>query len=188
MKKKGKRRICPFCRIKFIPEARTQYSQQYCCRSDECKRESHKASARKYREKHRNDEIWKKKENNRVKKWQQEHPGYWKDKKSKKIIFLDAFLRDMSQAQKVTSFPVLRDMTVYLYACLSGYIAYSTDWDDNLVLRDFIASRMNRFYDKGIALSSGRNINSFKEEDYNDPQRNRKTGTSETPARGIWLG
>ena len=75
-------------------------------------------------------------------------------------MFPDSLLRDMTQAQKVTSFPVLRDIVVYLHACLTGYIAHTTDWNEDLLLRDFIATLMNKFYDKGIDLSTERNINS----------------------------
>lgn len=182
MKKRGKKRKCPYCKKTFTPDARNKHYQQYCCESDECKRESHRAASARYRQKHRDDQKKKEEECERVKKWQKEHPGYWKTKKNAKIISTDSLLRDIMQAQKVTTFPVLRDIVVYLSTCLSGYIAHTTDWNENLLLRDFIATRMNRFYDKGIALSSERNINSLKEEDYHDPEGNRRSRACETHA------
>ncbi len=182
MKKRGKKRKCPYCKNPFDPDVRNQHYQQYCCETNECKRESRRVASARYRQKHRNDKKKKEKECKRVKKWQREHPDYWKTKKKAKIISNDLLLRDIIQAQKVTSFPLLRDMTFYLYTCFSGYIAHTTDWNENLLLRDFIATRMNRFYDKGIALSTERNINSCKEEDYHDPERNRKSRTPEAHA------
>ena len=182
MKNRGRKRKCPYCKNSFIPDPRNKHDQQYCCKTDECKRESHRAASARYRQKHRNDQKKKAKECERVKAWQREHPDYWKAKKKAKIISAEVLLRDMTQVQKVTSFPLLRDMTFYLYACFSGYVAHTTDWNGDLLLRDFIATRMNRFYDKGIALSSGRNGNLLKKEDYHDPKRNRKTGTSEASA------
>ncbi len=182
MKNIGEKRKCPYCKKLFNPDPRNKHDQQYCCETDECKRESHRAASARYRQKHRNDKKKKGKECERVKKWQHEHPDYWKTKKNTKIFSTDALLRDMTQAQKVTSFPLLRDMTFYLYACFSGYVAHTTDWNEDLLLRDFIATRMNRFYDKGIALSSERKSNLLKEEDYHDPERNRKSRTIEAHA------
>ena len=182
MKKKGKQRKCPFCQILFIPDPRNQHDQQYCCDTDECQRESHRAASARYRQKRRDDKTHKRKECERVKKWQREHPDYWKTKKNAKIISPDVLLRDMTQARKVTSFPLLRDMTIYLWACFSGYVAHATDWNEDLLLRDFIATRLNRFYDKGVALSSGRNFNSLKEEDYHDSEGNRKSRSSQKDA------
>ena len=175
MKNRGKSRKCIFCQTSFIPDPRNKHDQQYCSEINDCKRESHRAASARYRQKHRNDKNKKEKDCERVKKWQRKHPDYWKTKKSAKIISMDLLLRDMTQAQKVTSFPLLRDMTFYLYACFSGYVAYTTDWSEDLLLRDFIANRMNQFYDKGIALSGEREIQSFKEENYHDSEGNRKT-------------
>ena len=182
MKNRGKKRKCPFCQILFDSDPRNKHDQQYCGGTNECKRESHRAASARYRQKHRNDKRWKDQECERVRNWQKEHPDYWKTKNKAKIIFTDSLLRDMTQIQKVSSFAVLRDMIMYLHACLSGYIAHTTDWNENLLLRDFIATRMNRFYDKGIALSSERNINSFKKEDHHDPEGNRKSRTPEAHA------
>ena len=163
MKNQGKSRKCLFCQTSFIPDPRNKHDQQYCSKTNECKRESNRAASGRYRQKHRDDKDKKEKECERVKKWQREHPDYWKTKKKAKIISPEALLRDMTQAQKVTSFPLLRDMTLYLYACFSGYVAHATDWNENLLLRDFIATRMNRFYDKGNALFRNQELFIFQE-------------------------
>lgn len=182
MKNQGKQRKCPFCQNSFTPDARNKHYQQYCSSSDECKKESNRASSRRYRQKNRNDKKKNANESERVKKWQRKHPDYWKPKKNAKIIPPDLLLRDICQVQKVTSFPLLRDIVVYLHASLCGYIAHTTDWNENLLLRDFIVTRMNLFYDKGIALSSERNNNLLKEENYHDSKGNRKSRTVETHA------
>jgi len=174
MNKQGKKRKCPYCKKMFIPDARNQHYQQYCCETDECKKESHRVASARYRQKHRNDEKHKAQECERVKKWQKEHPSYWKKEKKTKNISDKSLLRDILQVEKVTSFPVLRNIVVYLYRTFSGYIAYSTDWDEEDLLRDFIGTRMNLFYDKGIALSSGRKSKLLKEENYHDSKGDRK--------------
>ena len=188
MKKRGKKRKCLYCQTLFTPDRYNDYHQQFCNGSDECKKVSHRAASQKIRDKHRNDIPWKEKENKRVKEWQKEHPDYWKTKKNAKIISSDSLLRDFAQAQNATSFPVLRDIVLYYSACLSGFIAHTGDWDEKLLLRDFIATVLNPLYDKGIALSSERNINLLKEEDYHDPEGNRKSRTPSAHAGGVRLG
>jgi hypothetical protein len=188
MKYRGKTRLCLFCQIPFIPCKNNVHYQQFCCNTDECKKASNRASSKKYRERKRSDKKWKEKECERVKKYQKEHPDYWKREKKANFISGDLLLRDFAQAQKVTTFPVLRDIVMYLSACLAGYVAHTTDWEEGLLLRDFIATRLNPLYDKGIALSSEGNIKSFKEEDYHDPKGNRKSGACQTHAGRVRVG
>ena len=182
MNDKGKSRKCPHCIDYFPPDNYNAHKQEFCCLTDECRKAASRASSRKNREKKRNDLLWKKKESGRVKEWQKKHPDYWKSEKKSKIIFDDTLLRDFAQAQKIDSLPLLRDFVLYYSACLTGFIAHTTEFNRDLLLRDNAFSYLNRFYDKGIALSSGRNNNSLKEEDYHDPERNRKPGTHETYA------
>ncbi len=182
MKNKGKDRKCPHCRNYFPPNNYNAHKQEFCCRTDECKKAASCASSRNHREKKRNDLSWKKSECKRVKKWQKKHPDYWQREKSSKKVFGDLLLRDFAQAQKIDSLPLLRDFVLYYSACLTGFIAHTTDLESDLLLRDNALSYLNRFYDKGIALSTERNINSCKEEDYHNPKRNRKSRMSETHA------
>ena len=179
MNNKGKDRKCLYCKDFFSPSNYNAHVQQFCCLTYECQKAASRASSRKNREKKRNDLSWKKSECERVKGWQKKHPDYWKREKKSKIIFSNTLLRDFAQAQKIDSLPLLRDFVLYYSACLTGFIAHTTDLSDDLLLRDFAFSYLNRFYDKGIALSSGRNINSFKEEDYHDPERNHQSRTPE---------
>ena len=65
----------------------------------------------------------------------------------------DLFLRDFAQAPEKTNFPVLRDFVFYISSCLVGFIAHTHDWDNDLLLRDSFGTLLNRFYDRGIALS-----------------------------------
>ena len=160
MNNKGKDRKCPYCWDFFPPDNYNAHKQQFCRRTDECRKAASRASSRKYREKKRNDLLWKKSECERVKKHHRKHPDYWRIGKNAKIISSDSLLRDFAQAQKIDSLPVLRDFVLYYSACLTGFIAHTTDHGDNLLLRDNALSYLNRFYDKGIALSTERNINS----------------------------
>jgi hypothetical protein len=152
MKDIGKSRKCPFCHISFIPDKHNSHSQLFCCRSKECRQASSRASSKQYREQKRSNVNWKREECKRVKKYQLEHPDYWKKEKNGKKNFTDLVLRDFVQARKTADFPVLRDFVFYFSNCLLGFIAHTSDWDNDLLLRDVIGSLLNRFYDKGIAL------------------------------------
>ena len=83
MKKKGKKRKCPYCKKLFYPNPRSQHSQEYCSDSPECKKESNRVASARYRQKHRDDQDKKIRESERVKRWQREHPDYWKRRKKK---------------------------------------------------------------------------------------------------------
>lgn len=188
MKNTGKSRKCSFCHTIFNPDRYNIHVQEFCCHSRECRKASSRASSKKYREKKRGDLEWKKNECERVKRYQREHPGYWKKQKKPGKNFPDLFLRDFAQAQKTADFPLLRDFVFYFGTCLTGFIAHTSDWGDDLLLRDFIGSLLNRFYDKGIALSSEGNINLSKEDFNHDPKRSRKPGAPEAHAGRVRLG
>jgi len=182
MKNTGKDRKCLHCKDFFPPDPYNAHVQEFCRRNNACCKAASRASSKKNRAKKNDSLSWKQSECERVKKWQKKHPDYWKREKKPKIFSSDSLLRDFAQAQKIDSLPLLRDFVLYYSACLTGFIAHTTDLSDDLLLRDFAFSYLNRFYDKGIALSSGRNINSFKEEDYHDPEGNRKSRACETHA------
>ncbi len=182
MKNIGKDRKCLHCAAFFTPSNYNAHVQEYCRLNYECKKAASRASSKKCRERKRNNILWKKSECERVKGWQKKHPDYWKSEKKSKIIFRDTLLRDFAQAQKIDSLPLLRDFVLYYSACLTGFIAHTTDLGSDLLLRDNAFSYLNRFYDKGIALSSERNNNSFKEENYHDSKGNRKSRPVEAHA------
>ena len=160
MNDKGKSRKCPHCKDFFQPDPYNAHVQQFCCRTDECRKAASRASSRRCRENKRNKLSWKKGECKRVKEWQKKHPDYLKREKNPKQVPSDLLLRDFAQAQKIDSLPLLRDFVLYYSACLTGFIAHTTDSRGDLLLRDTALSCLNRFYDKGIALSAERNINS----------------------------
>ena len=182
MKNKGTSRQCLHCKDFFSPSNYNAHVQQFCRLNDECRKAASRASSKKCREKKRNDLSWKKSECERIKSWQQKHPDYWKKEKKSKIMFSDTLLRDFAQAQKIDSLPLLRDFVLYYSACLTGFIAHTTDQSGNSLLRDNAFSYLNKFYDKGIALSTERTNHSFKEEDYHDSKGNRKAGVREAHA------
>lgn len=182
MNNKGKNRKCLHCEVFFSPSNYNMHVQEFCRLNDECCKAASCASSQKYREKKRNELSWKKSECERVKGWQKKHPDYWKREKKAKIILSDTLLRDFAQAEKIDSLPLLRDFVLYYSACLTGFIAHTADLGNDLLLRDNAFSYLNRLYDKGIAISTEMKNHSFKEEDYHDPERNRKARVRETHA------
>jgi hypothetical protein len=125
---------------------------------------------------------FKRRERERVKKYQREHPGYWKRKKSSKKVLLPLLLRDFAQGEKVTDFIVLRDLVFYLSGCFTGFVGHSTGLGASGVLRDNICSVMNTFYDKGVALSKG-GCATFNMEDFpHETQGDRGSGSAQAGA------
>lgn len=181
MKNRGQSRKCQHCKNFFLASNYNAHKQEFCCRN-ECRKASSRASSRKHRKKNQDDLSWKKTECERVKQYQSKHPDYWKSEKKAKIFSSDLLLRDFAQAQNIDSFSLLRDFVLYNSACLTGFIAHTTDLSDDLLLRDFAFTSLNRFYDIGIALYEKRKSNSFKEENYHDSKGNRKTRVREAHA------
>ena len=132
--------------------------------------------------KKRDDMELKQRESERVKRYQREHPGYWKRKKSSKKVFLPLLLRDFAQGQKVTDFIVLRDFVFYLSGCFTGFVGHSTGLGASGVLRDNICSVMNTFYDKGIALSKEGCATIFKEDFPHETEGNRGSVSAQARA------
>ena len=70
---------CLSCREIFIVDVRNRGRQKYC-RKPECQRESKAASQRKWLSQPQNHHHFRDAENAaRVRRWQQEHPGYWRN-------------------------------------------------------------------------------------------------------------
>ena len=182
MRRTGNHRRCPHCGIWFMPNPFNKHRQEYCCRTSDCRKASHCASQRRQRGKKRDDMELKQRESERVKRYQREHPGYWKRKKSSKKVFLPLLLRDFAQGQKVTDFIVLRDFVFYLSGCFTGFVGHSTGLGASGVLRDNICSVMNIFYDKGIALSKEGCATIVKEDFSHETQGDRGSGSAQARA------
>lgn len=88
MKKKIRRRRCKHCDDLFKPDPRNLKRQKFC-RKSECKEASKRYSQQKWLMKPKNKDHFAGPANViRVQQWRQQNPGYWKQKKSKKITSL----------------------------------------------------------------------------------------------------
>jgi hypothetical protein len=70
---------CLFCGEIFTADVRNRGRQKYCSRP-ECQRQSKAASQRRWLKKPQNRNYFRDAENAaRVRRWQQDHPGYWRN-------------------------------------------------------------------------------------------------------------
>jgi hypothetical protein len=137
---------CLHCRTLFTLDSYNKHSQRYCNRTDECRRASHCAASKKYRNSRKGDDAFRKGEVERVRGWRRRNPGYGSKNKEKRKK--DKALRDIVQEGKSSEWLALRDTVIYQQACFQGLVSFVTG-----ALRDDIGTRMNAFYDKGIARS-----------------------------------
>ena len=88
MKKKTRQRRCKNCDDLFKPDHRNLKRQKFC-RKAGCKKASKRYSQQKWLMRPENKDHFSGPENViRVQEWRQQNPGYWKQKKSKKITSL----------------------------------------------------------------------------------------------------
>ncbi len=159
IRKKTIRVRCRHCQQYFYVEPRRHghsRSQKYCDKND-CKQESHRMSAKRYRDKKKDDASFKANEIIRVTKWQNDNPGYktrQRRKKSRnnsseqKKVEKNFVLRDLALTQIEEQILVLRDLLKRLELILKGFIA-----EHHNVLRDEIYGLECRLYDRGLELS-----------------------------------
>jgi len=88
--KKIKKKKCRHCRWLFEPDHRNWKKQNYC-RKTPCKKASKKASQKKWLSKPENEDYFRSSDNvERVQKWREDTPEYWK--RSKRSITLQELL------------------------------------------------------------------------------------------------
>lgn len=168
-----RKRTCVHCQTKYIPDPYNHYHQNYCGKTENCRKESNRAASCKYRRKSKNRTPEKKKaESERVKKWQRANPGYKRrqrrEKKRKKII--EGFvLRHFAPNGKGAEIDVLRHFAFRQHVELKGLVSHLFD-----ALRDDIGVIENRLYDIGLSVSGFpsekkiSNRSSVKKENSND--------------------
>ncbi|MEA3347144.1 MAG: hypothetical protein U9Q21_03535 [Candidatus Auribacterota bacterium] len=191
---KQKEQECLHCHRMFVPNRFNQHSQKYCFR-EECRHASSKASRRKYRNKPENKTPAKlKSESERVRKWQESNPGYWKGKKKAKKNNKEPVLRDIAQAGNDV---VLRDIallktslhkisqlidTVQYYRCVTVGL---TSTLTGSVLRDIIGSQLDSYYDRGSQLLAenvkSQYVNIINERKEADEEQNFNQSTEKAP-------
>jgi len=79
---KIKKKKCRHCRWLFVPDHRNREKQNYCQKSP-CRKASKKASQKKWLSKPENKDYFRNPDNvERVQKWREDTPEYWKRTKS----------------------------------------------------------------------------------------------------------
>lgn len=88
--KKIKKKKCRHCRRLFVPDHRNWKKQNYCQKGP-CRKSSKKASQKKWLSKPENEDYFRSSDNvERVQKWREDTPEYWK--RSKRSITLQELL------------------------------------------------------------------------------------------------
>ena len=94
---------CLHCREFFIPCPNSRHTQRYCAKA-ECRKASKAAAQAKWLNKPENRSYFRGPENvERVQRWRECHPGYWRNKRSSRPDALqDLALSEVSQNQPIT--------------------------------------------------------------------------------------
>lgn len=152
-----RKKLCPFCRTKFNA-SRFIHDHVYCCETDDCRRESHRMSSKKYRDKIKMNDEFKAEEKARVYRWRSGNPGYWhnKTKEKQKNIETENALRDMAFPQNDTLKDALRDLAFHYDVKFKGLLSIFCN-----PLRDSIEDLENEVYNRGQELLNGSNPGRF---------------------------
>jgi hypothetical protein len=93
---------CFHCREFFIPCPNSRHTQRYCAKA-ECRKASKAAAQAKWLNKAENRSYFRGPENvERVQRWRERHPGYWRKKRSRPDALQDLALSEVSQNQPIT--------------------------------------------------------------------------------------
>ncbi|MCF6177629.1 MAG: hypothetical protein L3J71_17880 [Victivallaceae bacterium] len=179
MKKYRPKIKCRYCSKKVDSDAHNAY-HQYCCLDPCCQRQRKLDNNRAWREKQKQiNPDYLNSESERVKKYQRNHPGYWKKKRKKTSP--NELLRDFSCAGEIPENMPLRDFVIFQQLCFKGFMITMGG-----VLRDDIAKVMNNLYDIGNGTVPCEKTNNMEVKD--NAQRISQSGTFETHATGVRLG
>ena len=93
---------CLHCREFFVPCSNNRRTQRYCPKA-ECRKASKIAAQAKWLNKPQNRCYFRGPENvERVRRWREHHPGYWRKKRPPADALQDLALIKLSQSQPVT--------------------------------------------------------------------------------------
>jgi len=93
---------CLHCQEFFIPSPNSRHSQRYCAKSG-CRKASKAAAQVKWLNKPENGSYFRGLENvERVQRWRERHPGYWRKKRPSPEALQDLALSEVSQNQPIT--------------------------------------------------------------------------------------
>jgi len=144
-----KKKRCCNCRRLFIPDYRNRKRQKYCKRA-ECRKASKAASQEKWVNKPENRNYFRCPENvQRVQEWRKQHPGYWKQKNSNKVIALQEPLKSQlsenNNDNRVLPNSVLQDLLKIQPPVMIGLISNFI----GSALQDDIAQTLLRMQQSG---------------------------------------
>lgn len=145
---------CLSCAEIFSTDVRNRGRQKYCDKP-ECRRESKAASQRRWLSKPQNRRYFRDDENAaRVRRWQKEHPGYWRNTaRYKRLTLQDSSPRNplTPQEKGFENTPLLQDALSAPEPLLIGLIATLV----GSPLQDDIARTSRRLVQLGHDILSG---------------------------------
>ena len=161
-----RRSKCLHCKELFIPDYRQRVRQQFCSQL-ECQKARKRASQSAWLAKPGNENYFRDEHNaKRVRRWQKEHPAYWKNStRWRNRTLQDACSEQVAQTQEVVtnlSVRTLQDlcsMQIPLFVGLIAMLAGST-------LQDDIAITTRQLVAKGhdiLGMVPGINCERFRE-------------------------
>jgi hypothetical protein len=143
-----KRIKCRHCRKLFTADARNATRQRYCSKPS-CRRASKAASQNRWLQKEDNRDYFRGPENvQRVQRWRQAHPGYWRRARQSSHALQDPLTRQVTVNKQDTSnlaAVALQDALIMQPAVVIGLIAQITGY----ALQDDIAMAARRMQQLG---------------------------------------
>ena len=144
MKPETHRSKCLHCKQLFFPDYRNRGRQHYCAKP-ECRQAGKRARQQRWLSRPENANYFRDEDNvERVRKWRQAHPGYWKGRPRKKAGTLqDACSAQVAVAEQVAPAPLqgacprtLQDVCQVQVPLLVGLVSKFTDCtqQDDIVL------------------------------------------------------
>ena len=150
--KSKRRRRCLVWEELFRPDVRNHGRQKYCSKS-ECRQTAKAARQRHWLNKPENRDYFRGPWNvDRVRQWQNAHPGYWKrPSRRKRSVLQDASRTQGIEPSRKTSLLVLQDLCRGQDPVIVGLIAYLSA----SVLQDDICATTRRLIQLGRDVLAG---------------------------------
>jgi len=139
---------CFHCQQLFIPDARNATRQRYCSKPG-CRKHSKADSQRRWLQKDENRDYFRGPEHvQRVQRWREAHPGYWRRAKRSPVALQDPLIPQVAVNKiNIHSVPkdALQDLSILQPAVMVGLIAQMTGF----ALQDDIARAARRMQQLG---------------------------------------
>ena len=185
MKRLIRKRKCLHCKLLFAPHPRSAGRQRYCS-EPACRKASKTASQRRWRHQPANREYFQGPDHvQRVQRWRQAHPGYWRRKTSQPPEALQDSLIPQPIADQSLEHDLKRDALQDSFfmqpAVFVGLIAQLT----GLALQDDIALAARRWQQLGNDILAGLAVHPGEP---SDDQTTHFTGQAQTSAQPVQLG